>query len=284
MAEALETSGLDPAGLILEVTESSVMQNVKMTIAELEKVSATGVRIALDDFGEGYSSLGHLRELPIDILKIARPFVRELHRRTTTTPALVRGIIELARSLGLRLVAEGIEYPEQEAILRAFELPAGPGLPVRTAAGSTQLREMLRERQSVRVPRPSPRAAGPPQRPGAAPRSSRPQLGLRARVDVGRQGGELLGHLERAVDHGVGRDASSKAPSRTHSPASTRRLPSASTRAAAVVSSARTTPIARLRIGHADLDLGQPVAALRGGDPVVAAQRPARSRPRSHGP
>jgi diguanylate cyclase (GGDEF)-like protein len=150
VANALETSGLDPAGLILEVTESSVMRNVKMTTAALDKVSATGVRIALDDFGEGYSSLGHLRQLPIDILKIARPFVREL-TENDHDPALVRGIIELARSLGLRLVAEGIEYPEQEAILRAFDCPLGQGFLFARPLEAPQLREMLRERQRVRV-------------------------------------------------------------------------------------------------------------------------------------
>jgi diguanylate cyclase (GGDEF)-like protein len=126
VAAALATSGLDPSGLILEVTESSVMQSPDATIAKLDRISATGVRIALDDFGEGYSSLGHLRDLPIDILKIARPFVGEL-TQPNHDPALVRGIIELARSLGLRLVAEGIERPEQRAILRAFDCALGQG-------------------------------------------------------------------------------------------------------------------------------------------------------------
>ena len=126
VANALATSGLDSSGLILEVTESSVMQHAEVAVAKLRRISETGVRIALDDFGEGYSSLGQLRELPIDIVKIARPFVREL-TENDRDPALVRGIIELARSLGLRLVAEGIEYPEQEAILRAFDCELGQG-------------------------------------------------------------------------------------------------------------------------------------------------------------
>ncbi len=126
VADALGHSGLEPRCLILEVTESSVMHNADVTIPKLERISATGVRIALDDFGEGYSSLGQLRELPIDILKIARPFVREL-TQDGTDPALVRGIIELAHSLGLRLVAEGIEEPEQQALLRAFGCSFGQG-------------------------------------------------------------------------------------------------------------------------------------------------------------
>jgi diguanylate cyclase (GGDEF)-like protein len=145
VAGALAASELDPARLILEVTESSVMQNADVTIAKLDRISSTGVRIALDDFGEGYSSLGQLRELPIDILKIARPFVREL-TEDDHDPALVRGIIELARSLGLRLVAEGIESPEQEAILRAFDCPLGQGFLFARPLEAEALRTLLGER------------------------------------------------------------------------------------------------------------------------------------------
>jgi diguanylate cyclase (GGDEF)-like protein len=145
VASALAASGLDPSRLILEVTESSVLQNADLTIAKLDRISSTGVRIALDDFGEGYSSLGQLRQLPIDILKIARPFVREL-TDDDHDPALVRGIIELARSLGLRLVAEGIESPEQEAILRAFDCPLGQGFLFARPLEVEALRTLLGER------------------------------------------------------------------------------------------------------------------------------------------
>jgi diguanylate cyclase (GGDEF)-like protein len=149
VAGALAASDLEPTGLILEVTESSVMQNVALATAKLDRVSATGVRIALDDFGEGYSSLGQLRELPIDILKIARPFVREL-TDDGHDPALVRGIIELARSLGLRLVAEGIEFPEQQAILRALDCPLGQGFLFARPLEAEQLRALLDERSLTR--------------------------------------------------------------------------------------------------------------------------------------
>ena len=152
VAGALATNSLHPHKLILEVTESSVMQNAEVTIAKLDRVSETGVRIALDDFGEGYSSLGHLRELPIDIVKIARPFVRELID-DDHDPALVRGIIELARSLGLRLVAEGIEYPEQQAMLRAFDCPFGQGFLFARPLEAERLRELLVQRRDVRVAR-----------------------------------------------------------------------------------------------------------------------------------
>jgi diguanylate cyclase (GGDEF)-like protein len=152
VARALDTTGLDAAGLVLEVTESSVIQNADVAIAKLDRVSATGVRIALDDFGEGYSSLSQLRELPIDILKIARPFVREL-TDDEHDPALVRGIIELARSLGLRLVAEGIEYPEQQAMLQAFGCPLGQGFLFARPLEVEQLYAMLDEGRRVHVGR-----------------------------------------------------------------------------------------------------------------------------------
>jgi EAL domain-containing protein (putative c-di-GMP-specific phosphodiesterase class I) len=142
VASALDQSGLDPSRLIVEVTESSVMHQPEATIPKLERLSETGVSIALDDFGEGYSSLGHLRDLPIEILKIARPFIHEL-TGTANDPALVRGIIELARSLGLRLIAEGIESPEQHAILRAFACPLGQGFLFSRPVESALLRERL---------------------------------------------------------------------------------------------------------------------------------------------
>jgi diguanylate cyclase (GGDEF)-like protein len=150
VAGALANNNLHPHKLILEVTESSVIQNADVTIAKLDRVSETGVRIALDDFGEGYSSLGHLRELPIDILKIARPFVGEL-TDDEHDPALVRGIVELARSLGLRLVAEGIEYPEQHAMLRAFGCALGQGFLFARPLEAEQLRELLGHRRDTRV-------------------------------------------------------------------------------------------------------------------------------------
>jgi diguanylate cyclase (GGDEF)-like protein len=148
VAEALRSSGLAPSLLALEVTESSVMQQPEVTVPKLDRISSTGVHIALDDFGEGYSSLGQLRELPIDILKIARPFIREL-TQNTHDPALLKGIIELGRSLGLRMVAEGVEYPEQHAILRAFDCPLGQGFLFSRPLEAEVLRGVLRERRAA---------------------------------------------------------------------------------------------------------------------------------------
>ena len=142
VAKALRLSGLRPSGLILEVTESSVIQNTEVVIAKLDSISATGVGIALDDFGEGYSSLGHLRQLPIDTLKIARPFIAKI-ADDGEDPALVRGIIELAHSLGLRLIAEGIEHPGQRATLRALNCPLGQGFLFGRPMSAVDMRTLL---------------------------------------------------------------------------------------------------------------------------------------------
>jgi diguanylate cyclase (GGDEF)-like protein len=148
---ALASTGLAPEALVLEVTESSVMQNPELTIPKLERILATGVQLALDDFGEGYSSLSHLRRLPVQGLKIARPFIREL-----ADPAgdarLVRGIIELAHSLGLSLVAEGIEEVEQRDALRGLGCPLGQGFLFSRPVDAKALRALLRE-QAVAAPR-----------------------------------------------------------------------------------------------------------------------------------
>jgi diguanylate cyclase (GGDEF)-like protein len=111
VAAALVKSGLDPAGLTLEITETVLVQDVAAAVDRLERLRALGVSIAIDDFGTGYSSLRYIRRFPADVLKIAKPFVDGLHDETDA--ALVRTIIALADSLGLRTVAEGVEDPEQ---------------------------------------------------------------------------------------------------------------------------------------------------------------------------
>jgi diguanylate cyclase (GGDEF)-like protein len=116
---ALADSGLPARQLILEVTEGVLVRDVDQVVTQLLALRALGVRIAIDDFGTGYSSLSYLRRLPADIVKIDRSFVQDLGTggRTTT---LVASIIELARSLHLDVVAEGVESPEQHAVLRGL--------------------------------------------------------------------------------------------------------------------------------------------------------------------
>jgi len=125
VAAALADSGLDPAGLVLEITETVLVQDVAAAVERLENLRALGVSIAIDDFGTGYSSLRYIRRFPADMLKIAKPFVDGLHDETDT--ALVRTIIALADGLGLRTVAEGIEDSGQLARLCDLGCTVGQG-------------------------------------------------------------------------------------------------------------------------------------------------------------
>ncbi|CRM81497.1 Cyclic di-GMP phosphodiesterase Gmr [Pseudomonas sp. 31 R 17] len=113
----LVETGVDAHWLEVELTEGSLMENTEHTIAALQRLRAMGVKIAIDDFGTGYSSLAYLRRFPIDTLKIDIAFIREV----TTNPqdaAITRTIIELAHSLKLRVVAEGVETQAQLAFLK----------------------------------------------------------------------------------------------------------------------------------------------------------------------
>ncbi|ADB74487.1 putative bifunctional diguanylate cyclase/phosphodiesterase [Geodermatophilus obscurus] len=113
---ALDASGLPAGQLTLEVTEGVLIDDVEAVVDTLRALRLLGVRIAIDDFGTGYSSLSYLRRLPADVVKIDRSFVQDLGTggRSTT---LVASIIELARSLHLEVVAEGVETEEQHAVL-----------------------------------------------------------------------------------------------------------------------------------------------------------------------
>ena len=117
LAALLREVGLDPASLDLEITESAAMQNVEQTVATLTALRRLGVRISIDDFGTGQTSLGYLQRLPIDCLKIDRDFVRDI---ATGRPAeaIVTAIVELAHGLGLTVIAEGVETAQQLAFLR----------------------------------------------------------------------------------------------------------------------------------------------------------------------
>jgi diguanylate cyclase (GGDEF)-like protein len=115
---ALRTTGLRPEQLILEITESAMVGDSEDMVRRLHELKALGVRLALDDFGTGYSSLGHLRRLPIDILKIDKSFVDGLDQGAEEA-ALAKAVLKIAESIGLRCVAEGVEREAQARELRA---------------------------------------------------------------------------------------------------------------------------------------------------------------------
>jgi diguanylate cyclase (GGDEF)-like protein/PAS domain S-box-containing protein len=123
---ALKESGLPPGAVILELTESMLLQHTAPMMTLMHRLRSLGVRLAIDDFGTGYSSLSYLQRLPIDILKIDRAFVERLNSDTSAT-ALVRAIISLGESMSLKTVAEGIEDGQQAERLRALGCDLGQG-------------------------------------------------------------------------------------------------------------------------------------------------------------
>lgn len=126
IAEVLRQHQLNPACLKIEVTESVLMHDVDRTVTELNRLRALGVQIAIDDFGTGYSSLSYLRRMPIDHLKIDRSFISGFDD-TEENDQIVRSIISLARSLGLGVVAEGVENRSQLERLRALNCDKAQG-------------------------------------------------------------------------------------------------------------------------------------------------------------
>jgi diguanylate cyclase (GGDEF)-like protein/PAS domain S-box-containing protein len=123
---ALEISGLDPANLVIELTESTIMQNTEANLERFRELKVLGVRLAIDDFGIGYSSLSYLHRFPIDILKIDRAFVSRLNERDGG-PELARAVVMLGTTLGLETIAEGIENEDQAATLLDLGCVAGQG-------------------------------------------------------------------------------------------------------------------------------------------------------------
>jgi diguanylate cyclase len=113
VSTALALSNIDPHRLILEITESVLMENPERAAQALGELRAMGIRIAVDDFGTGYSSLSHLARFPVDVLKIDKSFIDPLINVDPASSALVTAIIGLARSLGLEVIAEGIEHESQ---------------------------------------------------------------------------------------------------------------------------------------------------------------------------
>ncbi len=121
----LDETGLAPSALVLEMTETVLFRDTSTTLARLEAIRDLGVRIAIDDFGTGYSSLGYLRRFHVDILKIAREF---LGPTETDEPwAFAAAIVALGRTLGLTVIAEGIEERRQLARLRELDCELGQG-------------------------------------------------------------------------------------------------------------------------------------------------------------
>jgi len=126
VSEMLAKTGIDPAHLILEITESVAMEGAESTIEILTKLKALGLKLAIDDFGTGFSSLAYLKRFPVDLLKIDKSFVDgvALHEADR---AIVEAVIALGHALGLKVIAEGVETFEQLAQLRKLGSEIGQG-------------------------------------------------------------------------------------------------------------------------------------------------------------
>ncbi|TKJ68258.1 two-component system response regulator [Pseudomonas viridiflava] len=148
IGKALERHKVDPKWLEVELTESSLMENTSHTITTLQTLKNMGVRISIDDFGTGYSSLAYLRRFPIDKLKIDIAFIREVISNPQDA-AIARAIIELAHSLDLKVIAEGVETPEQRAFLTENHCDQIQGYLVSKPLPLDELELYLRSSQGV---------------------------------------------------------------------------------------------------------------------------------------
>jgi EAL domain-containing protein (putative c-di-GMP-specific phosphodiesterase class I) len=151
LGDALASSGVDPSAVILEITESVLMQQTDAVLERLQVLKKLGVRLAIDDFGTGYSSLSYLQRFPIDILKIAKPFVEEVALGAERA-ALARAIVGLGDTLRLQTVAEGVEMAEQRAALIELGCPLGQGHYFSRALPAEAIDRILAGRRSLVPP------------------------------------------------------------------------------------------------------------------------------------
>lgn len=145
---ALAESGLNPEALSLEVTESSLIGNAEQTLATLDRLKAIDVRLEIDDFGTGYSSLSYLQRLPFDTLKIDRSFVCEMSAGNDSAD-IVKAIVEMAHSLRLNVIAEGVETEEQLSQLRELGCNSVQGFLFSRPVSATIAREIYNEALEV---------------------------------------------------------------------------------------------------------------------------------------
>ena len=150
LTRIIHASGLDPALLELEITESVVMSNGESAVGVLEKLKSIGVQIAIDDFGTGYSSLAYLKRFPIDILKVDRSFIRDIPADSGDMK-ITRAIIAMAHGLRLKVVAEGVETPEQLKFLGSQSCDAVQGYFLYRPLREEELADVLKRNRQGRA-------------------------------------------------------------------------------------------------------------------------------------
>jgi EAL domain-containing protein (putative c-di-GMP-specific phosphodiesterase class I) len=140
--DALDDAGLAPARLELEITETLLLDKSELVSATLHALRALGVRISMDDFGTGYSSLSYLRSFPFDKIKIDRSFIHDIGANADSQ-AIVRAIVSLGASLGIKITAEGVETESDLAYLKAEGCTEGQGFLLSKALPQDQILRLL---------------------------------------------------------------------------------------------------------------------------------------------
>jgi EAL domain-containing protein (putative c-di-GMP-specific phosphodiesterase class I) len=155
IAQALAERGLDPGDLTVEITEDLFLDDIDRTRTVLHRLRAHGIRIAIDDFGSGYSALCYLRELPIDELKLDKKFIAPVlvDRRAS---AVVRAVIDLAHVLGMTSVAEGVENAETALKLREYGCEVVQGFHYSPPVSAEEILELLLVDRGLAMSRPEP--------------------------------------------------------------------------------------------------------------------------------
>jgi EAL domain-containing protein (putative c-di-GMP-specific phosphodiesterase class I) len=147
LQETLRRSFLDPSSLLLEITESIVVED-ELAIATMKDIRGLGVRLGIDDFGTKYSSLSYLRRLPIDVLKIDREFVKDLGPDSPES-ALMKAIVAMSDSMGLTPIAEGVETPAQEEELRRLGCRLAQGYLFGRPGPPSKIEELIADAHSA---------------------------------------------------------------------------------------------------------------------------------------
>jgi len=146
----LEHAELEPSYLEIEITESVAIDDVEFTIETLRELKKQGIRISIDDFGMGFSSLGHLRQFPLDTLKIDQSFTKDIGRNRSGTE-IAGAIISLAQILNLRVVAEGVETNEQLEFLKTRQCDEIQGYLFSKPVTAAEIERMFLENKCLAV-------------------------------------------------------------------------------------------------------------------------------------
>jgi len=154
VSRALTNTGISPSCIELEITEGSVMDDAEASIAQLHALRALGLQLAIDDFGTGYATFDYLKRLPVRTLKVDGSFVRNVCE-SADDAAIVSASVSLARSLALRVVAEGVETAEQHALLGTLGCDDCQGFHMSRPLAAPDLEKLLRSKsQSSPTDRP----------------------------------------------------------------------------------------------------------------------------------